>query len=302
MSLLPSSRVGRCVANHERNDTFTLSCRDLMPSVSENLRNWSADWDWSRRGDEWSVWWGGTPALWYGALLPRIHAFVPAGTILEIAPGYGRWTQFLKELCDQLVIVDLTDGCIDHCRERFAASSNISYHVNDGRSLSMVADRSIDFVFSFDSLVHAGPEVLRAYVQQLANKLRHDGIGFIHHSNAGALRRLSQLSKRIPVKLFPPLMRTGIAVNLGAWRDEQMSAALFREQCEQAGLACISQELVSWEYGPYLLDSFSVFTPQGSRWDRPSRIVRNPMFVAEARRMVRLYSDASVALPGSTRT
>jgi SAM-dependent methyltransferase len=265
-----------------------------MPSVSENVQNWSDDWDWSRRGDEWSVWWGGTPALWYGALLPRIHALVPTGTILELAPGFGRWTQFLKDLCQQLTIVDLTEACIEHCQERFAGDTNITYHVNDGRSLAMVEDRSIDFCFSFDSLVHAEPDVLRTYLEQLATKLRPDGVGFIHHSNAGALRPFSTLSKRLPARLFPRLMRAGLAVNLGAWRDERMSAALFRQQCEQAGLACISQELVSWEYGRYLLDSLSLFTPQGSKWARPTRVVRNPMFVAEARRMARLYSDTSL--------
>ena len=30
----------------------------------------------------------------------------------------------------------------------------ISYFVNDGRSLAMVPERSVDFAFSFDSLVH----------------------------------------------------------------------------------------------------------------------------------------------------
>src|SRR3954466_7997689 len=120
----------------------------LMGDVKKNLAIWSAHWDWSQQGDEWSAWWGGTPSLWYGALLPRIHSFLPTGTILEIAPGYGRWTQYLKDLCDELVIVDLTDGCIEHCRRRFADSHNIEYHVNDGRSLEMVEDGSVDFVFS----------------------------------------------------------------------------------------------------------------------------------------------------------
>src|SRR3954468_2896420 len=132
----------------------------LMGDVKKNLAIWTAHWDWSQQGDEWSAWWGGTPSLWYGALLPRIHSFVPPGTILEIAPGYGRWTQYLKNLCDELVIVDLTEGCIEHCRERFADADNIEYHVNDGRSLEMVEDGSVDFVFSFDSLVHAETDVL----------------------------------------------------------------------------------------------------------------------------------------------
>ena len=169
-----------------------------MPSITENRELWGDRWDWAQRGDEWSAWWGGTSALWYGVLLPRIHALVPTGSILEIAPGYGRWTQFLKDLCDELVIVDLTDHCIAHCRERFAEASNITYHVNDGRSLAMVPNGSVDFVFSFDSLVHAEPDVVACYLDQLADKLTPSGVGFIHHSNAGTLRALSALSRRVP--------------------------------------------------------------------------------------------------------
>lgn len=264
-----------------------------MPTVDENITEWSARWDWSEGGEEWSGWWGDTPAFWYGAILPRIHSMLPAGTILEIAPGYGRWTQYLKDRCDRLVLVDLVENCIDHCRERFASATNISYHTNDGRSLSMIEDGSVDFTFSFDSLVHAQPDVIADYLAQLARKLKPDGVGFIHHSNAGSLTPLSALSRRVPHRLVMPLMRRGVAVNIFAWRDETMTARQFRDQCAAAGLSCVSQELVSWQVGGYLLDCFSIFTRAGSRWDRVNRVVRNPLFVAEARRMVRLYAASS---------
>jgi SAM-dependent methyltransferase len=264
-----------------------------MPTLGENIKNWNTGWDWSGRGDEWSWWWGDTPALWYGAVLPRIHAMVPTGTVLELAPGYGRWTQYLKDLADRLVLVDMTEDCIAHCRERFAEQTNIEFHVNDGRSLAMVEDASIDFVFSFDSLVHADPDVVGGYLRQLARKLKPNGVGFIHHSNAGALGRLNAISRRIPKRLFGTLMRRGVAVNLAAWRDEGMTASRFDALCREAGLACAAQELVNWEFGLYLLDCFSVIAPAGSRWDRPRRRVRNPLFVAEARRMARVYAGAS---------
>lgn len=264
-----------------------------MPNVSENLKNWRTDWDWSERGEEWSRWWGGTPAQWYGVILPRIHAMIPTGTILEIAPGYGRWTQYLKDVCDRLAVVDLTEACIEHCRTRFAAASHISYHVNDGRSLEMIEDHSIDFVFSFDSLVHVDPGVIGVYVEQLVDKLTPRGVGFLHHSNAGALRPVSALSRRLPARLLGPLSRRGIALNLAAWRDDEMTAQRFRAQCDAVGLACVAQELVSWEHGGYLIDCFSIFTRRGSVWDRPLQRVRNPLFVAEASRMARLYAATS---------
>jgi SAM-dependent methyltransferase len=258
--------------------------------VDKNLAIWSSGWDWSHQGDEWSAWWGGTPALWYGALLPRIHSFLPTGTLLEIAPGYGRWTQYLKDHCDRLVIVDLTEGCIEHCRQRFAASDNIEYHVNDGRSLDMIEDGSIDFVFSFDSLVHAESDVLGAYLEQLARKLTPDGVGFIHHSNIGAYRAMTALARRVPKRWLGRLMRRGFVINMQAWRAESASAKSFAAQCEAAGLSCISQEKINWEHGRFLIDSLSVFTPRGSRFDREREIVRNPLFTDEARRMSRLYA------------
>jgi SAM-dependent methyltransferase len=270
-----------------------------MAEVEQNLENWSSEWDWSHEGDEWSAAWGDTPALWHGALLPRIHAFLPAATVLEIAPGYGRWTQYLKDLAERLVIVDLTQGCIDHCRGRFAAATNIDYHVNDGRSLDMVADGSVDFAFSFDSLVHAESDVLGAYIEQLALKLSPDGVGFIHHSNMGAFRALSRLAKRVPGRAVGPLVRRGVLVNVVAWRAESVSAESVARQCESAGLACVAQEKINWEAGRYMIDTLTVFTRRGSRWDRPRAVVANPMFTSEARRMARLYARSS--FPGGAR-
>lgn len=264
-----------------------------MAEVDQNLEVWNAGWDWSTAGDEWSAWWGGTPALWHGALLPRIHAFVPTGTILEIAPGYGRWTQYLKDICDDLVIVDLTEKCIDACRSRFAEASNIRYHVNDGRSLDMLEDGSVDFVFSFDSLVHAEADVLAAYLTQLGRKLKPDGVGFIHHSNIGEYGALTQLARRAPKRGLSRLVRSGALIDIIAWRAESVTADKFAAVSEAAGLSCVAQEKINWEHGPFLIDTLSVITPRGSRWDRPREVVRNPMFRAEAKRMARAYSATS---------
>ncbi len=68
-----------------------------MATIEENKQYWDFTYPWTKQGDEWSLAWGGVVQQWYWVLLPRIHAFVPAGTILEIGPGFGRWTQFLKD-------------------------------------------------------------------------------------------------------------------------------------------------------------------------------------------------------------
>ena len=270
-----------------------------MADLETNLAIWNGRWDWSRAGDEWSSWWGDTPGLWYGGLLPRVHAFLPTGTVLEIAPGYGRWTQFLKDLCQRLVIVDLADRCIEHCRERFADSSNIEYHVNDGRSLAMVDDDSIDFAFSFDSLVHVEADVLEAYLAQLARKLRPDGVAFIHHSTAGDYGVLNAVVRRMPERLRRPLVNRGALIDAYAWRAESVTARGVAEQCERVGLACVSQEKINWEHGgPFLLDALSLITPRGSCWDRPRRLGRNLSWRRDAARMASHYALSSFPRAG----
>ena len=166
-----------------------------MPTVEQNLQMWDAEYVWTKEGEEWSSTWGGSESQWFGAIFPRIQSFVPAGTILELAPGFGRWTNYLKNCCERLIIVDLSESCIRACQQRFASESHITYHINDGQSLSMISDESIDLVFSFDSLVHAEADVIRAYLNQLAKKLKRNGVGFLHHSNIGEYRRYFSTSE-----------------------------------------------------------------------------------------------------------
>ncbi|MGE0825153.1 MAG: class I SAM-dependent methyltransferase [Candidatus Binatia bacterium] len=232
-----------------------------MATVEENREAWS-HWSWSQGGDEWSVAWGGTEYMWWGAIFPRIQAFVPTGSILEIAPGFGRCTHYLQNLCRKLVIVDLTERCIAACRERFAASSHIHYYVNDGKSLKMIADNSIDVVFSWDSLVHAEHDVLQTYLAQLARKLKPDGVGFIHHSNLGAYKDA----------------QTGeLRVENPHWRATSMTAKLFEEYCDEVGLQCLAQEVIAWG-GTVLNDCFSLFAHKAASFVRPIRVVENKDF------------------------
>jgi hypothetical protein len=160
----------------------------------------------------------------------------------------------------------------------------------------MVPSESVDFVFSFDSLVHAEADVLSDYAHELARILTRDGVAFIHHSNMAVYRRAAALVRRIPDRFRRRLTAWGLVVNVYAWRAESTSAKQFAGFCEQAGLCCVGQELIAWEYGRHLSDVISLVTPRGSRWDRPTRVVRNSAFMDEARqraRLVELYgSDA----------
>lgn len=235
-----------------------------MPTIDENLNAWT-NYNWSQSGDEWSDNWGGPEYMWALTIFPRIRSFLPTKQILEIAPGYGRITQYLHKFCNKLIIVDLTEKCIIACRNRFKDVPNISYFINDGKSLDMIPNNSIDFVFSWDSLVHAEKEVLESYLKELSNKLTPDGVGFIHHSN---------------LAIYKDAMTGLITVENKHWRGSSMSAVLFEKYCEEVGLQCICQEVINW--GDIILnDCFSVFTRKNSRFSRPNCFIENKSFVDE---------------------
>jgi SAM-dependent methyltransferase len=260
-----------------------------VPSIEENLDRWNEGYDWRYAGDPWSRPWGSARGQWYRSILPRIQGFLPAPAILEIAPGFGRWTEFLLEYCETLIGVDVTPKCVEACRERFGDRPGTRFEVNDGHSLPMVEDASIDFAFSFDSLVHVEAETLAGYLEELARVLKPDGVAFLHHSNYGAYERstrvfapLQDSFDRLPSLARAGLLRSGTYRGMH-WRAPSVTAARFAELCDIVGLQCVGQELINWEGGVLLLDCLSVIARPGSRWDRPNRVVKNRLFRVEAR-------------------
>ena len=243
-----------------------------MPSIEDNKRRWT-EFAWEAGGDEWSRSWGGSDRLWHGTIWPRVGAFLPAPTILEIAPGHGRVTHHLAGLCERLVLVDLLESCVESCRSHFADHPHVECHVNDGRSLAMLADDSVDVAVSWDSLVHAERYVVASYLKELARVLRIGGVAFLHHSN------LNEHRKPFSGKL---------GVDNPHWRAESVCAEIVRKDAANAGLECLAQELIPWG-GDVLNDCFSLIRKPAST-DRPSTtsVITNRDFEREVTHIARL--------------
>ena len=167
-----------------------------MPDLAWNKATWDGAYDWNRRGHEWSAPWGGSAGMFFSTLMPRLAAVLPAGAVLELAPGHGRCTAFLLRFCRSYHGVDLSEQCVAFCRERFAGRPDTAFHVNDGLSLQAVAAQRFDLVFSFDSLVHADLPVLEAYVPQVLGLLNPGGVAFLHHSNLAAFPEVKEYQSR----------------------------------------------------------------------------------------------------------
>jgi SAM-dependent methyltransferase len=262
-----------------------------MPTIEQNKLVWDVKYNWDQSGEDWSQAWGSSDMQWHGAIMPRIHSFLPANMILEIAPGFGRWTKYLKGVCSNLIVVDLSEKCIKACQERFNNCSHITYFINDGKSLDMIPDDKLDLIFSFDSLVHVEDSIISTYLSQFSRKLTKNGAAFIHHSNLGEYPRyikiLSILNK-IP-KLLGILTRMGIIDNfLGHWRAHSMTAKKMQLYAKENGLQCISQELITWITKRVLIDCISIIVKRDSIWFRDNKVLKNPSFMKEAKYLSRL--------------
>jgi SAM-dependent methyltransferase len=228
-----------------------------MNTLDKNLEQWTKfDWEGTgQRGDRWSGGFGSPEAQWYFSIYPRIHGLLPATAICEIAPGFGRWTQFLLQYSESLVALDLVERCVLACRKRFEHDSRASFVLNDGLHLIGVVDESIDFVFSMDSLVHCDRLVVESYIAEALRVLKPNGVAFFHHSNLGATPGATK-DNRYPMH----------------WRAPDVSADGVRAAIAKAGGQAYTQELVNWSGSPYLLDCYTVF---GRRTGEEFRRVEN---------------------------
>lgn len=213
-------------------------------TVDQNRREWSA-YDWQSQGSEWSSSWGGDNPLWLAVIYPRIQAFMPCTSILEIGCGYGRFTSYLHSKCRNFVGIDLTPKCVDACCRRFPYST---FHVGDGKLFPQVRDASINFAFSWDALVHCDLDVLDSYITELRRILIPNSSAFLHHSNAAVSR----------------------AINNGA--RAKTSHIDVANICERLGMRVKFQEIVHWE-GARDMDCFSLI--ENSPWTGRSPVYTN---------------------------
>lgn len=249
-----------------------------MATVEENRHYWEEVYPWPEQGEEWSRGWGGTDKLWRHSLLPRIERFFPAQAILEIAPGHGRFTPYLVQHGQTYTGVDLAPHCVEICQDRFP---DLTFHTNDGRTIPMIENSSIDFIFSFFSLIHADIPTMTSYLKEFARVLTPNGAGFIHHSNLAQHASYFQRVEKLPKRLRSWLFEAGM-LDLPQWREPTVSATIVRELAHQAGLVTLAQETVNFG-SRKTIDAFTTFARADSPWkETKPEIKENPGLMHEA--------------------
>jgi SAM-dependent methyltransferase len=238
-----------------------------MPTINENIKMWDDLHAWPEGGDEWSKPWGNAERQWQITIYPRIARFlVPGARVIEIGPGMGRWTQRLLRHAVSICAVDISKKAIEGLQEKVIGQLPLSEkwrltaHLCSGTDLP-AADGSVDFVFSFDSLVHADYDTVAAYLKECARVLKPEtGVGFIHHSNKASPNH---------------------------WRGNTTAEGV-KAELEKVGLCCRTQELSTWVHEQDLghTDCFTTF---GKSYQLFNNVVISDV-LEEARLAKRLWS------------
>ena len=161
-----------------------------MPTIEWNRDAWGTRHTWALAGDEWNgmARYCGQPYDdWKSSLAATfLLPYIDGADVLEIAPGKGRWSEFMAAQARSLTLVDINENCLDACRQRFASRKNLTYQLGDGLHLPGNSD-TIDFVWSFDSFVHMDPPVFSSYIAEISRVLRPGGRAVLHHADKYAI-------------------------------------------------------------------------------------------------------------------
>lgn len=161
---------------------------------------WNRVWnnpEWDKDGDEWNdqaAFCNKPYGEWKNSVTESFiyRNINENSTVLEIAPGHGRWTEFILRKCRNLILVDLNQKCIEFCKKRFLKFKNIEYHTNNGKDLSFIKSNSIDFIWSYDSFVHMEKEIFESYFKEFSRVLKKSGKVIIHHPGGWKLPRANK--------------------------------------------------------------------------------------------------------------
>jgi SAM-dependent methyltransferase len=209
--------------------------RQLASAAARVARDWkiSPYYEIAERGIE-RQW---TQLVW-PFLTSEQEGGIDFSTTMELAAGHGRNSDKLLPLTDKLHLVDVNAENISFLRTRFGNNPKVEYHINNGYSLSSMADGVVSFVYCFDSMVHFDSDVVRSYLREFARILIPGGRVFVHHSNY----------------VGNP---GGDVHNNPAWRNF-MSKELFAHYAKKEGLKNIRQKEIDWQCDKSFIDCFTL--------------------------------------------
>ncbi len=126
--------------------------------------------------------------------------------MLEIGCGLGRMTHYFAECFGEVYALDVSSEMLSKAENYWKHLPNINWILGSGEDLSVIADNSIDCVFSFWVLQHIpNRDVVISYIRESERVMKKGGTAFLQFRMAP--RTLSPvvlkyaMIKRIPTPL-----------------------------------------------------------------------------------------------------
>lgn len=220
----------------------------MRNTIRNNFRRWNDQYPWSAHGDEWNGMARSSGVEYDTWKRTLVDTFLRSNitrhsTVVEIAPGFGRWAVQIAPLCGELILVDLSPKCIAVCREKLSSYAHVRYHVNDGMSLPGDLTERVDLIWSFDSFVHMEREVIAAYLTEFERTLVTGGKAIIHHAaRAHAALALAPLRQLGPLgRQLYQLISMGKVFGHDGWRSD-VSNRFVVEAAAARGLRVVANQ------------------------------------------------------------
>jgi ubiquinone/menaquinone biosynthesis C-methylase UbiE len=211
-----------------------------MSDIEESVEIVGAPWKESFYYDEAERW---TSMFWdEGTPFRKLFDKLDLRAVLELACGHGRHSARMAGRCERLILMDIFQENIDHCRRRLRFFNNIEGYVNNGYDFRPVADRSLTSIVCYDSMVHFSRDIVFSYLQDAARVLMPGGCALLHHSN------------------YPTAARTHYGTN--PYARNEMTVPLFQEFVAAAGLEALETRIIPWGDIPDL-DCLSLVSKPG---------------------------------------
>jgi len=101
-------------------------------------------------------------------------------SMVEIGCGLGRMTHRFAERFSRVYSVDVSPEMLKRAGAQWASLANVDFILGHGNDLPGIADRSVDFVFSFIVLQHVPePTIVKDYIRETARVLRPGGLAYL---------------------------------------------------------------------------------------------------------------------------
>lgn len=166
---------------------------------------------------------------------------------MDFACGRGRIAKYFYQYAKEFICCDCSLEALLYCANRFSgvSTTKFKYIVSKIDEKLPIPESSVNFIYSWDAMVHFELDVIEKYVSIFSEILKTDGGGFIHHSS---------------YKDMPD------AVNKLIWHQNPhsrtyVSAAEVKRVFENNGLKVVKQHQFIWgnQKNGEVLDCITVF-------------------------------------------